>query len=239
MAKFLDTAGVSYYLQKLVNNSNEKLILISPYLKLSDRLKQSLEDKDRMKIDVRLIYGKSELHPAENNWLALLTSIRVSFLQNLHAKCYLSENEAIVTSMNLYDFSQENNCEMGIHINKTEDGELYTALYDEVTRIMRISNEKNISELKVSQGNGKRKVRIVKTTPLTPGFCIRCKAKIKLNPLLPYCRECYGSWKKYENQEYEEKYCHICGEHNKSSKQKPGCYYCYNINKRKPEFSLV
>ena len=121
MAKFLDTTGVSYHLQQLINNANEKLILISPYLKLNERLKQSLEDKDRMKIDVRLIYGKSELQPAENNWLKSLRSIRTSFLQNLHAKCYLSENEAIVTSMNLYDFSQVNNSEMGIYINKAED----------------------------------------------------------------------------------------------------------------------
>ena len=44
MAKFLDTAGVSFYLQQLINSANEKLILISPYLKISDRLKQSLTD---------------------------------------------------------------------------------------------------------------------------------------------------------------------------------------------------
>ena len=129
MAKFLDTTGVSYHLQQLINNATEKLILISPYLKLNERLKQSLEDKDRMKIDVRIIYGKSELHPAENNWLKSLRSIRTSFCQNLHAKCYLSENGAIITSMNLYDFSQINNNEMGVYIDKTEDEQLYTDVY--------------------------------------------------------------------------------------------------------------
>ena len=66
MAKFLDTTGVSYHLQQLINGSNEKLILISPYLKISDRLKQSLADKDRMKIDIRIIYGKGDLEPAEH-----------------------------------------------------------------------------------------------------------------------------------------------------------------------------
>jgi hypothetical protein len=69
MAKFLDTAGLGHYLQQLINDANEKLILISPYLKISDRLKQSLTDKDRMKIDIRIIYGKDELQPAEHNWL--------------------------------------------------------------------------------------------------------------------------------------------------------------------------
>lgn len=239
MAKLLETTGVSHHLLQLINNANEKLILISPYLKLNYRLKQSLEDKDRLKKDVRIIYGKNELHPAEKNWLASLTSIRISFLQNLHAKCYINENEAIVTSMNLYDFSQVNNYEIGIHINRTEDEELYNDLYDEVMRILRSSNGEKISTGIVLQGNGKLKERIVKTTPSDTGFCIRCKTKIILNPLFPYCSECFSSWKKYKNAEYEEKYCHICSKPNKSSMIKPSCYDCYTIHRGKLEFSLV
>lgn len=40
MAKFLDTTGVSYQLQQVINKANEKLVLISPYLKINDRIKQ-------------------------------------------------------------------------------------------------------------------------------------------------------------------------------------------------------
>ena len=57
MAKFLDTTGVSFYLQQIINNADERLILISPYLKINDRIKTCLEDKDKFKIDVRLICG--------------------------------------------------------------------------------------------------------------------------------------------------------------------------------------
>lgn len=99
MAKFLDTTGVSYHLQQRINKANEKLVIISPYLKINERIKQSLEDKNRMKIDIRIVYGKNELHPDENNWLKSMTSIRSSFCKDLHAKCYLNENEAILTSM--------------------------------------------------------------------------------------------------------------------------------------------
>jgi hypothetical protein len=38
-------------------------------LKLNDRMKALLADKNRLKIDVRIVYGKSELHPEEINWL--------------------------------------------------------------------------------------------------------------------------------------------------------------------------
>jgi len=241
MAKFLDTTGVSYHLQQLINNANEKLILISPYLKLNERLKQSLEDKDRMKIDVRLIYGKSELQPAENNWLKSLRSIRTSFCQNLHAKCYLSENEAIITSMNLYEFSQQNNNEMGVYIdkNKTEDEQLYADVCTEAMRLVRISDEIKVSVAKVPKGNEESIKKTIKPVSGVSGFCIRCGEKIKLNPMSPYCLKCFKSWKKYENEEHQEKYCHICRKPNQSSLIKPSCYECYTINKNKLEFPLT
>ena len=55
MAKFLNTSGTTYYLEELIKNAQERLYLISPYLKLNDRVKELLEDKDRMKIDVRIV----------------------------------------------------------------------------------------------------------------------------------------------------------------------------------------
>jgi len=141
MAKFLDTTGVSYHLQQLINKATEKLVLISPYLKINERIKQSLEDKNRLKIDIRVIYGKNELQPDENNWLKSQTSIRSSFCKDLHAKCYLNESEAIITSMNLYEFSQVNNNEMGIYVVKETDPILYNEIYEEVKRLIRISDE--------------------------------------------------------------------------------------------------
>ncbi len=239
MAKFLDTTGVSYHLQQLINNSSEKLILISPYLKLNERLKLSLEDKDRMKIDIRLIYGKSELQPAENNWLKSLRSIRTSFLQNLHAKCYISENEAIVTSMNLYDFSQVNNSEMGIYINRTEDEQLYADVYAEAMRLVRNSDEIKVSVSRVPKVNEQGKKSTAKPISVGSGHCIRCGETIKLNPMVPYCLKCYKSWKQYENEEHQEKLCHICGKPNKSTFIKPTCYKCYTENKNVLEFPLV
>jgi phosphatidylserine/phosphatidylglycerophosphate/cardiolipin synthase-like enzyme len=141
MAKFLDTTGISYHLQQMINNAKERLILISPYLKINERLKQSLEDKDRMKIDIRIVYGKNELQPEENNWLKSMTSIRTSFCKNLHSKCYLNEKEAIITSMNLYEFSQVHNNEMGIYVERESDPELFQSIYDEVQRLIRNSDE--------------------------------------------------------------------------------------------------
>ena len=153
MAKFLNTSGTNFFLEELIKNAKERLILISPYLRLNDRIKELLEDKDRLKIDIRIVYGKSDLHPDEIKWLQKLDYVRLSFCKNLHAKCYLNESECIISSLNLYEFSQVNNNEMGILIRKYEDGDVFKEAYEEAQRIIRISDEVRITldEVKTEQ----------------------------------------------------------------------------------------
>lgn len=144
MAKFLNTSATNYFLEELIKEAKDRLILISPFLKLNDRMKELLEDKNRLKIDVRIVYGKSELQPEEINWLKELDYIRTSFCKNLHAKCYMNEEKCIITSLNLYEFSQINNNEMGILVLREEDAEVYKDAYEEAQRIIRISDEVRI-----------------------------------------------------------------------------------------------
>jgi len=151
MAKFLNTSGTTYHLEELIKKSSDRLILISPYLKLNERIKELLEDKKRLKSDIRIVYGKSDLQPEEINWLKNLTFIRTSFCKNLHAKCYMNENECIITSLNLYEFSQINNNEMGILIARDADNQLYSDAYEEAQRIIRISEEVRMSVDKVNE----------------------------------------------------------------------------------------
>ncbi|MGP4953521.1 phospholipase D family protein, partial [Psychrobacter sp. T6-1] len=151
MAKFLNSSGTTYHLEELIKNASDRLIIISPYLKLNERIKELLEDRNRLKIDIRIVYGKNDLHPEEINWLKNLTFIRTSFCKNLHAKCYLNENECIITSLNLYEFSQVNNNEMGVLIFRNDDAKLYADTYEEAQRIIRISDEVRMSLEKVSE----------------------------------------------------------------------------------------
>ncbi|HZY17803.1 MAG TPA: phospholipase D family protein [Ramlibacter sp.] len=150
MAKFLNTSATNYFLEELIKSATDRLILISPFLKLNDRIKELLADKNRLKIDVRIVYGKSELQPQEIEWLRGLTYVRTSFCKNLHAKCYLSESLCIVTSLNLYEFSQVNNNEMGVLIERVEDAQLYKDAYEEAQRIIRISDEVRITMERVT-----------------------------------------------------------------------------------------
>lgn len=183
MAKFLNTSATNYFLEELIKGARDRLILISPFLKLNDRIKELLADKNRLKIDVRIVYGKSELQPEEINWLKELTYIRTSFCKNLHAKCYLNEEVCIVTSLNLYEFSQINNNEMGVLINRAEDGELYKDAYEEAQRLIRVSEEVRISLERVDAA-AEAKPEIEETADKLTSSKLAQKLGLKTNELI-------------------------------------------------------
>ncbi len=222
MAKFLTTTGLSYHLEMLTANAQQKLILISPYLKMNLKIRQIIEDKNRQKtVDIRIVYRENKLLPEEQHWLKRLDFIRTSFCENLHAKCYLNEKEAIIASLNLYDFSQINNIEMGVYITLKDDPELYRSIEEEARRVISIAKEYKIS------------ITPVDALPVEEGFCIRCSSHIKLDPEHPYCISDYQKWKKYADPKYEEKkgVCHICGKPHNASMERPACLDCYKKNK--------
>jgi phosphatidylserine/phosphatidylglycerophosphate/cardiolipin synthase-like enzyme len=228
MAKFLNSSGISYHLENLIKDANSSLFLISPYLKFNSRIKQLLDERNRLKLDIRIIYGKVDLQTEESKWLKSMDSIKVLFCKNLHAKCYINEKEAIITSMNLYDFSQQNNNEMGIYVTKEEDLQLYQDIHAEVTSLIRTSDHVAISIEKIQP---KKVIPTRTTSKEKDGHCIRCDSKIKVSLDHPYCVKCYKSWSKYSDPIYEEKFCHLCGLKNKSSLKKPACYSCHKKTK--------
>ena len=246
MAEFLTTTGVSARLEEIIRKAAERLWLISPFLKITPRIKNLLEDTNRLKVDARVIYGKNELQPEENIWLESMTSIRTSFCKDLHAKCYLNENEALLTSMNLYEYSQVNNYEMGFLVSREAEPELYDEIYQEARRILRASEEIRVTVARVNNtesGNAQPPARETQSEPQTAsktpasGFCIRCKADLVANPGKPYCDRCYRSWNRWKNPDYEERHCHIYGNEHGATLAKPLCRDCYRSYKDVFEFA--
>ena len=99
MAKFLNTSATTHYLDQLMKQTREQLIIISPFLLFNDRIKELLSDLNRMKVDIHIVYGKSELPPREINWGGPLDFVRTHFCKNLHAKCYFNETKMVITSV--------------------------------------------------------------------------------------------------------------------------------------------
>lgn len=139
MAKFLTTNGINYLIEEVIKGAKERVVLVSPYLRLNTRIKELLSDGYRPDVDIRIIYGKKELEAPERQWLSGVPHIRTSFCQNLHAKCYLNESVCVITSLNLHLYSQQNNNEMGVMIKRATDHQLFADVSAEVERLLRIS----------------------------------------------------------------------------------------------------
>lgn len=138
MAEFLDTTAISYHLERLLKTAKRRIVLISPYLKLRPRVRELIEDAVRLGVQVQIVYGKKEKCD-EVERLRIINRVTVTFCKNVHAKCYLNEEFGMVTSLNLYDFSQANNQEMGILFAKLTEPDLYQSVSQEALRIIRIS----------------------------------------------------------------------------------------------------
>ncbi|RLA07831.1 MAG: DNA repair protein [Gammaproteobacteria bacterium] len=154
MAKFIGTTPTNYHLEKMIKEAKDRLILISPYLKFSDKIKELLEEKDRDQKNVIIVFGKQELQQEEAEWLNKMENIQTRYIKNLHAKCYLNENSCIITSLNLYLFSQINNDEMGVFVSNgnnasEDDKKLYEDVYSEAERIIKKSERLEIIVKKI------------------------------------------------------------------------------------------
>lgn len=231
MAEFLTTYGTSYHIENIIIGAKKKLVLVSPYLQISKTFFERLKDASNKNISIKIIYGKDELKPNERNSLAELKSIELFYFDNLHAKCYFNESEMVITSMNMYQFSEKNNREMGVFITRKTDEELFMKAVNETHSIIQSSELIQLSKTKrqfyPQKSNSNSKEGNQKKRKPTRGYCIRCEARIVYGASRPYCKDCYSIWSQFENPQYEENVCHSCGEFESTSMDKPLCYDCF------------
>jgi phosphatidylserine/phosphatidylglycerophosphate/cardiolipin synthase-like enzyme len=236
MAKFSTTNGVSDALDNLVKNSSKQLIFISPYLQISSNLRSLIKqaDKRRPAIDIKVVCRRdSKWSPDDITFLQSLDNVRIKSIDGLHAKIYLNEATAIITSMNLYMHSQQYNKEVGLIFDAVQDKEMYdqillevNSLFDEAEKLQyKVTLEKEQPK-PVSPEPVREKPSLQKSDKKV-GFCIRCGAEIPLNPDKPLCQKCFPVWAKYSDPTYPEICCHVCGKESKQSVEKPVCYSCY------------
>jgi RNA polymerase-binding transcription factor DksA len=236
MVKFLTTSGLSAAIEDLIARSNQRLYLISPYFALSPMLKRAIQrlDSTNANINIKVVYRREEkmnINPDDLEFLQKLKNVNILSLEFLHAKCYINETAAIVTSLNLLDVSQQRNWEMGFEINIEKDPELFEKIKKYVDDILNESKSFQYEIKKIEkETTSLKKVEIKedKQKELTSGYCIRCGAAIELNKNKPFCFKCHSSLGKVFDFKHPEKYCHVCGKESPQSFARPICINCMN-----------
>ena len=152
MVKFLTTTNTSAKIVKIIKQAKKELTLITPYIKLAQTFYDRLIEADKRNVNIRLVYGKKEKQE-DLEKIKKLKHLGLYFCENLHAKCYFNENLMVITSMNLLEFSQTNNREMGVQIKREdeEDKELFHNAIEEADLIL------EASKIKIDRLNSKSK----------------------------------------------------------------------------------
>jgi len=241
MAKFLTSRGTTLEIENIINKATSGLVLISPFIRIPGSLFQNLKAADQRGMKISIVYGKNQLEPNTLKQLKELKNAKLYFLSNLHAKCYFNEQSMVITSLNLYDFSEQNNREMGVLINKQEDQEVFTDAVREARMIISLATRSD-SNIQVAK-EPEKQVQPQKNQKLTKsiwqefsdaftaffgpnrGFCIGCRTEIEFDEYRPYCPGCYGKW--VQNKRQKAQYCHECGKPSITSINKPLCRSCF------------
>lgn len=242
MAEFLNKDKAYSEIVDIVGKATNEVVLITPYIDVPDDLFKRLRYQDEKGVKTVIVCRGKDLTTEVKSKLKQLKRLELRFDEELHAKCFYNQDSMVITSLNLLEYSQQHNREMGILLNLAEDEVVFTEALDEakfiidnakkhsgiqslVESISSISKKaESLLDYQVDSGTQRTSVKRTERG----GFCIRCDKRIVYDEKAPYCLTCFRVWNKHKNPVYEEKYCHSCGE----SKQritmaKPLCITCF------------
>ncbi len=224
MSKFLTTHAIAASIEEVILSAKAELMLVSPYLQLSKTFFNRLKDADERKIKIHLVYGKKILQKEEESQLNGLKNLSLHFCKELHAKCYFNEEIMVITSMNMYEFSEKNNREMGILLTKKDDPQPFTDAVKEYKSILQSSTtDKTVTSTTKEVYSKPRYIPALRTPKFsfrspkatsgtTKGFCIRCGKSKSYDVDKPYCLLCARAWNRAGGyNDHREKHCHQCG----------------------------
>lgn len=254
MVEFLNTAQARGEIEGILTKAKTNIVIISPFIKINDDLVSRLNDAGRRNVQITMVCREEDLRPEERTKIEETPNLELRFNERVHAKCFYNERCMVITSLNLYSSASGDNREMGVLLSNDipEDRNALEDAKSEAQFIIRESSEarriRNTSRKPSDKSTPSKKAKREGKSILdelsdflgmgtsikrADGFCLRCKATIPLNPDAPYCPSCYRIWAKYKDDEFEEKFCHLCGQPASTSRSKPLCSSCYKRTKNR------
>lgn len=252
MVEFLNKDDAYSAIVQIVVKADDKLVLITPYIKLPADFLERLKDKDKQGLQTVVVCREKELKDDERSELRKLKHLELRFDDDLHAKCFHNEKSMVITSLNLHQHSQQNNREMGILLKSTEDSEVFREALNEAEFIVRRARKDSVMKSLVGKvakeaksvidsldEDTQKRVRVSSRTMPTirtkqEGHCIRCGKNIHYDIDKPYCLPCARLWNRLGgNPDHLERHCHQCGkEVSTITYNRPVCGVCYWKNKK-------
>lgn len=150
MAEFVNTRATSEALYKIIREAQKDIIVIVPYINIPDLIFYELSQAVERDVQVTFVYRETDSKQIEK--LCSLKNLNLLQHNDVHAKCYFNEKEMLITSMNLHRYSESNNREMGILLNKDKDTQPYSEAAMEANEIISASNLEKESTSTIANG---------------------------------------------------------------------------------------
>jgi hypothetical protein len=141
--KFIAPLEIASKIMTLIVEAEKELILVSPYVEIYDwnKMKKSLSKAVDKGIHINFIVR----HNASNDLSPLLAlNIKPILVRDLHAKVYINDKYAIVTSQNIIQYSDTNSIDVGyITENEKERVELLDFVNNYIKNVNAIAEKVN------------------------------------------------------------------------------------------------
>lgn len=256
----LSGTEISREILLLIEGAREFLVLVTPYFDPWDRLSTEIKRaKTRPGLKIRLLLRGGEDRDKQEGKARDLEAhgVEVEYLKRLHAKVYISDTQAILTSMNLLKSSAMDSWEIAMRVDRARDATTYADILRHTGELLQRAKDERLIAVQPKVASEVEAFASLLSAPTKPspptarpappparstapapkadgarkragtGCCIRCAEPIPFNAEQPYCASCYKSWVKYKNEEYEEKHCHSCGKPRPTTMAKPLCKPCW------------
>jgi len=239
--QIINTEETISRLISLIRDAKEFVTLISPYITLltEDRMGRTVREALGRKVRVKIFVRQDEQTPIKEAWIEAMrphveAGLQLVSVPGLHAKLYCSESTVLITSLNLLGSSFLNTIEVGLW---SQEEQALRDVYAFIKReVLPHAQQVTLAAPVRSASPSRSRTQRAETKPVAPakpspsmesGCCIRCCEAIRLNIARPYCRDCFAEWAEWENVDYEDEYCHACGDEHPASMARPLCRDCY------------
>lgn len=245
---------------RIIREAKEFVVLVSPFNAFWTHLKNEIQIAIQRKVRVTLIYQAESYARGDGTEWLLAQGGTVYRHPNLHAKIYLNESSAMLSSMNLTQGSSKNSLDIGMLVEGTDGS--YKELLDYARRLANLATRIETPSVGSTSGVEQREEpsptrdgsfrhtllrnsdeisrTAIKTARawLTRGRCIRCQKIIPFDADNPLCEAHYEIWNQYKNKDYQEQFCHKCGKRSPTTYAKPLCPSCYSSPRSRLPFRM-
>lgn len=116
--KFIPPLEISSKIMTLIEDAEKEIILVSPYVSITawTKMKKCLERA--VKRNVKITFFARENATQDLSFIKQI-GVKLILVKDLHAKLYLNENYAIITSQNISQYSDTNSIDVGYVTEKS------------------------------------------------------------------------------------------------------------------------